>query len=207
MEIEFPIEFLVHGTPVSLQRKRRAAVTEWQERVKTASTTAIPAPHRASEGRIAVTLYYLPGEPMEGDIDNISFRALYLVRVEQPATGKDAVQGSIRPAGPGSIPAFCVIRHYLNPAMRCGRAVHTAPLPGIPGIARVNRRSVGFAFLFRHLRKRGLFTDLAHPERKLAVQACSDPAMLEQTRGFQTRRSLFNEPQPLLAPSDGTIPG
>jgi len=71
MEIEFPIEFLVQGTPVSLQRKRRAAVTEWQERVRAASTTAIPASHRASEGRIAVTLYYLPGEPMEGDIDNI----------------------------------------------------------------------------------------------------------------------------------------
>jgi Holliday junction resolvase RusA-like endonuclease len=71
MEIEFPIEFLVEGTPVSLQRKRRAAVIEWQERVKTASATAIPAPHRASEGRIAVTLYYLPNERMEGDIDNI----------------------------------------------------------------------------------------------------------------------------------------
>ncbi len=71
MEIEFPIEFLVHGTPVSLQRKRRAAIAEWQERVKTASTVAIPAPHFVSDGRIAVTLYYLPGEPMEGDIDNI----------------------------------------------------------------------------------------------------------------------------------------
>ncbi len=72
MEIEFPIEFLVHGIPVALQTKRRAAAAEWQERVKAASTTAIPAPHLASEGRIAVTLYYLPGEPMEGDIDNIT---------------------------------------------------------------------------------------------------------------------------------------
>jgi crossover junction endodeoxyribonuclease RusA len=71
MEIEFPIEFLVYGTPVSLQRKRRAAIMEWQERVKKASATAIPAPHYASGDRIAVTLYYLPGEPMEGDIDNI----------------------------------------------------------------------------------------------------------------------------------------
>jgi hypothetical protein len=71
MEIEFPIEFLVYGTPVSLQRKRRAAVTEWQDRIKKATAAAIPTPHYASEGRIAVTLYYLPREPMEGDIDNI----------------------------------------------------------------------------------------------------------------------------------------
>ncbi len=71
MEIEFPIEFLVHGTPVSHQTKRPAAKAAWQKRIRQASMTAIPAPHFVSEGRIAVSLYYLPGEPMEGDIDNI----------------------------------------------------------------------------------------------------------------------------------------
>lgn len=42
MEIEFPIEFLVHGTSVSFQRKRGVARAEWQERVKQASMTALP---------------------------------------------------------------------------------------------------------------------------------------------------------------------
>jgi crossover junction endodeoxyribonuclease RusA len=71
MEIEFPIEFLVKGTPVSLQAKRSESREEWKERVKAASATAVPQPHFASEGRISVTLYYLPREPMQGDVDNI----------------------------------------------------------------------------------------------------------------------------------------
>jgi crossover junction endodeoxyribonuclease RusA len=71
MEIVFPIEFLVHGTPVSLQAKRAESRTEWKERVKSASSTTIPDPHFASDGPISVTLYYLPDEPMQGDLDNI----------------------------------------------------------------------------------------------------------------------------------------
>lgn len=71
MELEFPIEFFVHGTPVSLQAKRAEAREEWKQRIKSASSTALPAPHFASDERMAVTLYYLPNEPMQGDIDNI----------------------------------------------------------------------------------------------------------------------------------------
>jgi crossover junction endodeoxyribonuclease RusA len=71
MELEFPIEFLVYGTPVSLQAKRPESREEWKERVKTASRTVLPDFYFASEDRIAVTLFYLPDEPMEGDIDNI----------------------------------------------------------------------------------------------------------------------------------------
>jgi crossover junction endodeoxyribonuclease RusA len=71
MQIEFPIEFLVSGTPVSLQAKRAASRAEWKSRVKAASSTAIPSPHFASDERMAVTLFYLPEEPMQGDIDNI----------------------------------------------------------------------------------------------------------------------------------------
>lgn len=71
MEIEFPIEFIVRGTPVSLQAKRPEAREEWKEIVKTASASAIPQPHYASEDRMAVTLYYLPGGSMQGDVDNI----------------------------------------------------------------------------------------------------------------------------------------
>jgi crossover junction endodeoxyribonuclease RusA len=71
MQLLFPIEFLVHGTAVSLQAKRKEARAEWKERVKTASTTAIRQPHFASDAPISVTLYYLVDEPMEGDVDNI----------------------------------------------------------------------------------------------------------------------------------------
>jgi crossover junction endodeoxyribonuclease RusA len=41
------------------------------DRVKMASRNVIPQPHFASDQRIAVTLYYLPNEPMAGDVDNI----------------------------------------------------------------------------------------------------------------------------------------
>ncbi len=71
MLIEFPIEFIVEGTPVSLQAKRPEFREEWKGRVKNASTSVIPSPHFASDERIAVTLYYFPDEPMQGDLDNI----------------------------------------------------------------------------------------------------------------------------------------
>ena len=71
MEIDFPIEFLVHGTPVSSQAKNANAREGWKDRVKAASVSAIPRPHFASDKRMAVTLYYLPEAPMQGDIDNI----------------------------------------------------------------------------------------------------------------------------------------
>jgi crossover junction endodeoxyribonuclease RusA len=69
--LSFPLEFLVHGTPVSLQAKRPAAKTEWRERVKDASRTVLPEEHFASDERMAVTMYYLPDEPIQGDIVNI----------------------------------------------------------------------------------------------------------------------------------------
>ncbi len=71
MELEFPIEFLVHGTPVSSQSQNPAAKTGWKERVKNASAGVIPQPHFASNDRMAVTLFYLPEARMLGDVDNI----------------------------------------------------------------------------------------------------------------------------------------
>jgi crossover junction endodeoxyribonuclease RusA len=71
MEIQFPIEFIVEGTPVSAQVARPATRDEWKERVRRASAAAIPRPHLASQDRMAITIYNMPAEPMEGDIDNI----------------------------------------------------------------------------------------------------------------------------------------
>jgi crossover junction endodeoxyribonuclease RusA len=71
MEIAFPIEFLVSGTPVSLSSQNPNAREQWKDRVKKASSRALPDPHFASTERLAVTIYYFPGEPMQGDVDNI----------------------------------------------------------------------------------------------------------------------------------------
>jgi crossover junction endodeoxyribonuclease RusA len=71
LELSFPIEFIVQGTPVSFQAERAETRNEWKERVKTASSSVLPQPHFASSDRIAVTIYNLPDEPMQGDVDNI----------------------------------------------------------------------------------------------------------------------------------------
>lgn len=71
MEIQYPIEFLVPGTPVSSQGKLPKAKEEWKARVRAASTAVLPAPHFASSHRISATLFYFPDEPMQGDVDNI----------------------------------------------------------------------------------------------------------------------------------------
>lgn len=71
MDLEFPIEFVVQGTPVSFQSKRPRAKTEWKNRVRAASSVVLPEGHWASGGRIAVTLLYFPDEPMQGDLDNV----------------------------------------------------------------------------------------------------------------------------------------
>jgi len=71
VEIEFPFEFVVEGTPVSGQRRRREPVRQWQMRIVEASRRALPEGHFASGGPISVTLYYFPSALMLGDLDNI----------------------------------------------------------------------------------------------------------------------------------------
>ena len=102
VEIGFPIEFLVKGTPVSLQAKRPESREEWKEWVKAASATVIPQPHFASDGRMSVTLYYLPKEPMQGDVDNIVKPILdALSRQFLSTTGRSSVY-SRRSSSPGT---------------------------------------------------------------------------------------------------------
>lgn len=71
IEIEFPLEFVVNGTPVSQQAKRRASIEEWKQRVKDASRAALPAGHFVTDSRVSVTMFYFPEGEMQGDIDNI----------------------------------------------------------------------------------------------------------------------------------------
>jgi crossover junction endodeoxyribonuclease RusA len=71
VEIEFPIEFLVEGTPVSLQSKSAQHREDWKETVKKSSFRAIPSPHFATDDRLGITIFYFPEGQMQGDIDNI----------------------------------------------------------------------------------------------------------------------------------------
>jgi Holliday junction resolvase RusA-like endonuclease len=71
VEIAFPIELIVRGTPISLQTKRAASRSGWKERVRQAGNTALPDFHFVSDERISVSIFYFPDGDMEGDIDNI----------------------------------------------------------------------------------------------------------------------------------------
>ena len=70
MELEFPIEFLVFGTPLSLQASGKSKKV-WKANVKGASLEVIETPHFASKNQMSVTLFYFPRADAEGDIDNI----------------------------------------------------------------------------------------------------------------------------------------
>jgi crossover junction endodeoxyribonuclease RusA len=71
LELVFPLEFLVSGTAVSLQAKRRESVDRWKSRIKDASREVLPEGHFATEGPVSMTLFYFPASEMTGDIDNI----------------------------------------------------------------------------------------------------------------------------------------
>jgi len=71
VEIQFPLEFIVRGTPVSLQAARTKSKEAWKLRVKQASYVALPEGHFATEAPISVTLFYFPATDMQGEVDNI----------------------------------------------------------------------------------------------------------------------------------------
>jgi crossover junction endodeoxyribonuclease RusA len=71
VEIQFPLEFIVPGTPVSLQVKRAESKVAWQERVKRASYEALPEGHFSTGSPMSITLFYFPSAEMQGDVDNI----------------------------------------------------------------------------------------------------------------------------------------
>jgi crossover junction endodeoxyribonuclease RusA len=71
LEIEFPLEFIVCGAPVSHQRGNRRAKAEWKQLVKDGSQSVLPEAHSCTERPLAAALYYFPNGKMDGDIDNI----------------------------------------------------------------------------------------------------------------------------------------
>ncbi len=71
VEIAFPLEFIVPGTPVSQQAKRADSRIAWKDRVKRASRSSLPEGHYSTDAPVSVTLFYFPAAEMQGDIDNI----------------------------------------------------------------------------------------------------------------------------------------
>lgn len=71
MEPDFPFEFVVPGTPVSLQRDDRRAKQAWKSLVRAASSDRLPEGHFATGARLSITLYYYPEDRMIGDLDNV----------------------------------------------------------------------------------------------------------------------------------------
>ena len=71
VEIQFPVEFIVRGTPVSLQAARAKSKEAWKQRVREASFGALPEGHFSTDAPISVTLFYFPVFDMQGDVDNI----------------------------------------------------------------------------------------------------------------------------------------
>jgi crossover junction endodeoxyribonuclease RusA len=71
VEIQFPLEFVVEGTAVSLQAKRRESIDRWKSRIVEASRSMLPEGHFATEAPIAITLFYFADTEMQGDLDNI----------------------------------------------------------------------------------------------------------------------------------------
>ena len=71
VEIDFPVEFLVDGVPVSHQAKRAESRQEWQATVRSACRAVLQEGHFQSFEPISVTLFHFPETEMKGDVDNI----------------------------------------------------------------------------------------------------------------------------------------
>ena len=73
-ETLYPLEVVLQGTPVTLQSKNTSRREAWKDRITEATR------HRQQETyelgflddrALAVTIYYFPSAPMDGDLDNI----------------------------------------------------------------------------------------------------------------------------------------
>jgi hypothetical protein len=70
---DLPLEFLVTGTPVSLQSANSHAREGWKALVLQAAETEIDGSSWAFEDcRLSITLFYFPQAEMQGDVDNIA---------------------------------------------------------------------------------------------------------------------------------------
>ncbi|MBT2132702.1 RusA family crossover junction endodeoxyribonuclease [Croceibacterium sp. LX-88] len=74
-ETLFPFEVVLEGTPIALQCKTSATREAWKKRVNDAASERQRATYQLGfldDRALAVTIYYFPSAPMEGDVDNIA---------------------------------------------------------------------------------------------------------------------------------------
>jgi crossover junction endodeoxyribonuclease RusA len=70
---ELPLEFVVVGTPVSLQADNKKARNEWKALVLASAEQELNGSSWAFDDiRLSVTLFYFPQAEMQGDVDNIA---------------------------------------------------------------------------------------------------------------------------------------
>jgi crossover junction endodeoxyribonuclease RusA len=112
------LEFLVEGTPVSLQTKRAEAKTEWQARVKAASRKVLPEGHWAMQGPVAATLFYFPDTAMQGDIDNIVKPILDALGRHIYLDDSQVERVVVQKFEPGNVFAFSAPSSTLEDAMK-----------------------------------------------------------------------------------------
>lgn len=115
---DFPIEFLVEGTPVSSQATRSESKAEWKQRVKAASLTVLPEGHWATEQRISATLLYFPAGPMRGDIDNIVKLVLDALGGHVYIDDSQVERIVVQKFEPGNVFAFNAPSRTLEDAMK-----------------------------------------------------------------------------------------
>ena len=70
VEIEFPLEVMVKGVPLSLGAST-ASKEEWKQRIRTAAKEELPEGHFATDGPMKVLIYYFSDAPTNVDLDNI----------------------------------------------------------------------------------------------------------------------------------------
>lgn len=72
VEIEFPIDFVVEGVPVSIQAKKRAKRKEaWISRIRAAAVAKLPQNHFAAEHPVEVTIFFFSDTEIGRDLDNV----------------------------------------------------------------------------------------------------------------------------------------
>ncbi|WP_420723317.1 RusA family crossover junction endodeoxyribonuclease [Hwanghaeella sp. LZ110] len=71
MDIEFPIEVIVLGTPISLQATGGRSKKQWKDSIVEALRIELPKDCFLSDERLDVTIYIFPDGEMEADLDNV----------------------------------------------------------------------------------------------------------------------------------------
>lgn len=120
----YPLEVVLQGTPISHQSKNPINRNAWKQRVNEAALKRRKETYELGfldVRPLAVTIFYFPGNPMEGDIDNIvkpiMDAMIGVAYIDDKAVERVAVQ---------KFEPECV-REFLSPTAQLTIALDTAP--------------------------------------------------------------------------------